>query len=308
MGRVYRARHAMLRRPTAVKVLPEPSSKAQQRFEREVRLTARLTHPNTVTVFDYGRTEDGLFYYAMELVEGHGLDEVVEATGPMPAARVTHILEQLVGALVEAHELGLIHRDIKPSNIMLARVGGMEDVVKVLDFGLVKDLDADEDGVSRSGGMVAGTPLYISPEAVRSAPAVDARADLYAVGAVGYFLLTGVHVFEGGNPIEVCSHHLHTNPTPPSRRVSWTLPRALERLVLSCLAKDPNRRPHDARTLLRRLAEIDVGPRWTADDAAHWWRTHDGDLAGRRESHVSLREGLSVASPSERELSEGRVA
>ena len=288
-GRVYRARHALLRRPTAVKVLAEPSRKAQHRFEREVRIIARLTHPNTVTVFDYGRTDDGLFYYAMELVEGHGLDAVVDASGPMPPARVVHVMEQLAAALLEAHELGLIHRDIKPSNIMLARVGGMEDVVKVLDFGLVRDPEPDEEGVSRSGGMVAGTPLYISPEAVRNATSVDARADLYAVGAVGYFLLTGTHVFDGENAIEVCSHHLHTAPTPPSRRVSWPIPDSLERIVLACLNKDPDRRPRDARALLRALSQTDVGPRWTVGDASAWWSAHDSDLESHRESHVSLR-------------------
>ena len=257
-----------------------------------------------MTVFDYGRTEDGLFYYAMELVEGHGLDAVVDATGPMPPSRVAHVMEQLAAALLEAHELGLIHRDIKPSNVMLARVGGMEDVVKVLDFGLVRDPEPDEEGVSgsggRSGGMVAGTPLYISPEAVRNAPSVDARADLYAVGAVGYFLLTGTHVFDGESAIEVCSHHLHTPPTPPSRRVSWPIPDSLERVVLACLDKDPNRRPRDARALLRALSQTDIGPRWTVDDASAWWSAHDSDLEALRESHVSLRgeaRGSSLLAP-----------
>ncbi len=281
MGRVYRARHALLRRPTAVKVLPEPSGRARQRFEREVRLTARLTHPNTVTVFDYGRTDDGLFYYAMELVEGHGLDEVVQCTGPMSATRTTRILEQVASALVEAHELGLIHRDIKPSNVMLTRLGGMDDVVKVLDFGLVKDTRPQAEALSHSD-IITGTPLYISPEAIRAAPTVDARADLYALGALGYYLLTGTHVFDGNNAIEICGHHLHTPPSPPSDRLGKPVPDELEDLLLTCLEKDPDDRPRDARTVLRALGAIDVGRRWTAEDAAEWWRRHHDSLGASR--------------------------
>ena len=225
MGVVYRASHAMLRRPTAIKLLSnstDPSALA--RFEREVQRTAMLTHPNTVTVFDYGRTPDGVFYYAMELLDGATLDEIVEVDGPQPAARVIHLLDQAAASLAEAHGAGLIHRDVKPGNILVVERGGISDLVKVLDFGLVKDIGPRrDDGPSAAptltvANAITGTPLYMSPEAVVAPETADPRSDLYALGAVGYWLLTGTHVFSG-SLVEVCAHHLHSEPEPPSARL-----------------------------------------------------------------------------------------
>jgi eukaryotic-like serine/threonine-protein kinase len=269
MGVVYRARHAMLRRPTAVKLLrPERVGEAAlRRFEREVQLTAGLSHPNTVSVFDYGRTPDGIFYYAMEYLDGLTLEEVVAGDGPQEPARVAHVLRQVLGALAEAHGIGLVHRDVKPGNVVLCERGGVPDVAKVLDFGLVKELESDA-GVSLEGALL-GTPLYLAPEAIRS-PAADARADLYSVGAVGYFLLTGTHVFEGRTVIEICSQHLHAAPVPPSRRLGRAVPDAIEAWVLACLEKDPAKRPRSAAEAAAALER--AAPRaWTAEEARAWW-------------------------------------
>ncbi len=270
MGVVYRARHALLRRPTAIKLLPLEKAGADslRRFEREVQLTALLSHPNTVAVFDYGQTPDGIFYYAMEHLDGIDLGTLVREDGAQPAARVIHILRQVCGSLTEAHGVGLIHRDIKPANIILCERGGIPDVAKVVDFGLVKELDHAQDLTAT--GVITGTPLYLAPEAVRSS-AIDARSDIYAVGAVGYFLLAGRNVFEGDTLVEVCSHHLHTTPSPPSERLGRPLPRDLEAAVLSCLEKDPDLRPQSARALLGRLAACEDAGRWSEQEAAEWW-------------------------------------
>jgi len=279
MGIVYRARHALLRRETAVKLLaPERTSEAQlQRFEREVQLTARLKHPNTVTVYDYGRTPDGMFYYAMELLDGATLEQIVAGTGPLPIGRVERVLEQIAGALSEAHELGLIHRDIKPANIMLCNQGGQRDVVKVLDFGLVKELKRDSPQLTNENA-ITGTPLYMSPEALTSAESVDARSDLYALGAVAYYLLVGDHVFLGESIVEVCSKHLLQAPEPPSARAGRELPAALEQLVLDCLEKKPERRPQSAREFLERLSRARAEA-WDAWQAEAWWREHGASVS-----------------------------
>jgi len=284
MGIVYRARHALLRRETAVKLLlPERAGEvALQRFEREVRLTARLKHPNTVTVYDYGRTPDGILYYAMELLEGATLQHIVEATGPLPAGRTVAVLRQVAGALTEAHECGLIHRDIKPANVMLCNQGGQVDVVKVLDFGLVKELEGGNQELTQAGA-ITGTPLYMSPEALKDPASVDARSDLYALGAVAYFLLTGDHVFKGTSLIEVCGKHLHEVPPAPSLKSGRELPPALDELVLDCLAKDPELRPQTTRELARRLATIDIEA-WGSEQAEAWWQQHGTMLEGSRAS------------------------
>jgi eukaryotic-like serine/threonine-protein kinase len=270
MGEIYRARHAMLRRPTALKLLPGNGSEQQlRRFEKEVQLTARLTHPNTISVYDYGRTPDGTFYYAMELLEGLTVEQLVDRHGPQPATRVIHLLEQVCGALTEAHGIGLIHRDIKPANIYLCRRGGVPDVVKVLDFGLVRELRGDTGLTQSNLNVIVGTPLYLSPEAILVPDRIDARADLYGLGAVAYFLLTGSPPFSGNGVVEICGHHLHTAPEAPSRR--RPVPEDLERIVLRCLAKQPEARPASAAELLVALRACRDAGRWTQADAERWW-------------------------------------
>ncbi len=289
MGVVYRARHSRLKRPTAVKLLSPTKVGPQtvERFEREVQITARLTHPNTVAVFDYGRTLDGVFYYAMEYLEGLPLEKLVAEDGPQPPGRVVRILRQVAGALAEAHALGLVHRDIKPANVILCERGGMPDVAKVLDFGLVKDQALPEAAALTQSNVIIGTPLYMAPEALASPQRVGPRTDLYALGAVGYFLLTGSPVFTG-NTVEVLGHHLHTSPVRPSERLGRALPSHLEEVVLSCLEKDPDRRPRDARALDHALEAAGVEG-WTDDDARAWWtaraasRAAEGGAAPTRE-------------------------
>jgi eukaryotic-like serine/threonine-protein kinase len=286
MGVVYRASHAMLRRPTAIKLLlPDRAGKnALTRFEREVRRTAMLTHPNTVTVYDYGRTTDGIFYYAMELLEGATLDEIVQIDGPQSGERVIHLLEQAAGSLAEAHGAGLIHRDVKPGNILVVDRGGISDLVKVVDFGLVKDVGYRErDGAASETALtmadaITGTPLYIAPETITAPETVDARTDLYALGAVGYFLLTGTHVFGGKSILEVCGHHLHSVPDPPSTRLGTPVAPDLEAVLLACLAKRPEDRPPSAVVLRERLRACEAAGRWTNARAAAWWAAHRHEL------------------------------
>jgi eukaryotic-like serine/threonine-protein kinase len=286
MGVVYSVRHAMLRRPTAIKLLPPEKYGAESvaRFEREVQLTARLTHPNTIRIFDYGRTPEGIFYYAMEYLEGANLADAVEEGGPMTPGRAIHILEQVVGALTEAHGIGLIHRDIKPANIFLTEQGGVPDVAKVLDFGLVKQVgesDSEHPTLSRADSLT-GTPLYMAPEAITAPDRIDARADLYAVGAVGYFLLTAQDVFTGRTVVEVLGHHLHSTPIPPSARLGAPVPGDLEALILACLEKDPARRPPDARALRKALLACQDADSWTEDDARRWFESHAAGLRARQ--------------------------
>jgi eukaryotic-like serine/threonine-protein kinase len=286
MGVVYRASHAMLRRPTAIKLLlPGRAGKDDLiRFEREVRRTAMLTHPNTVTVFDYGRTTAGVFYYAMELLEGASLDEIVDVDGPQPEARVIHLLEQAAASLAEAHDAGLIHRDVKPGNILVVDRGGISDLVKVVDFGLVKDVgfgardEATSEVALTKANTITGTPLYIAPEAIIAPETVDARADLYALGAVGYWLLTGTHVFSGMSVVEVCAHHLHSAPEPPSLRLGASVSPDLEAVILACLAKRPEDRPASAHVLRERLLACAAAGRWTNARGAEWWTAHRHQL------------------------------
>jgi hypothetical protein len=273
MGTVYKARHAMLRRPTAVKLLDvdKMSRSAIARFEREVQLTSALTHPNTVAVFDYGRTPEGIFYYAMEYLDGLNLDDLVTRFGPIPEARVVYLLRQVCGSLAEAHASGLVHRDVKPANIFLTRRGGMYDFVKVLDFGLVKAVASEENANFTNPNAVTGTPLYLSPEAINHPEQVDARTDVYAIGAVGYFLLTANPVFSGRTIMEICMKHVKEAPEPPSARGGRPVSPDLEALLLSCLAKERASRPADATGLLHALEACIVQGMWTAADAAAWW-------------------------------------
>jgi serine/threonine-protein kinase len=303
MGVVYRASHAMLRRPTAIKLLlPDRAGKdALARFEREVRRTAMLTHPNTVTVYDYGRTTDGVFYYAMELLEGASLDELVRVDGPQCEERVIHLLEQVAGSLAEAHDAGLIHRDIKPANILVVDRGGISDLVKVVDFGLVKDMEfrvragAASEPELTMANMIVGTPLYVAPETLTDPENVDARADLYALGAVGYWLLTGTHVFRGKSVLELCTHHLNSAPEPPSARLGRPVTRDLESLLLECLAKRREDRPVSAHVLRDRLRSCAAAGRWTDARAAKWWELHRA--AVRMDGVEASADGATVEAP-----------
>jgi serine/threonine-protein kinase len=267
MGVVYKASHALLRRPAAIKVLAADRTSEQDlvRFEREVQLTSMLTHPNTIAIYDFGRAAEGSFYYAMEYVDGDTLETLVEREGPQDPARVAHILAQLAGALVEAHGAGLVHRDVKPANAMLCERGGVADVVKVLDFGLTKDLRRRDDAMQSDVQRIVGTPLYMSPEALTDPETVGPQSDLYALGAVGYFLLTGAPPFSGHTLVEVCAHHLHSVPVPPSKRVGSPIPRRLEALILGCLAKSPEKRPTSAAALQKAL--LPLAAAWTPERA-----------------------------------------
>ncbi|HEV3007057.1 MAG TPA: serine/threonine protein kinase [Pirellulales bacterium] len=272
MGSVYRGRHALMRRPTAIKLLnPEKTTpESIRRFEREVQLTSRLNHPNTIAIYDYGRTPEGIFYYAMEYLDGVNLEQLVERFGPQAEGRVIHILRQVCASLAEAHSIGLIHRDVKPANIVLNCRGGVPDFVKLLDFGLVKALGAEREAGLTTTGSITGTPLYISPEAIQNAP-TDARSDLYALGAVGYFLLSGRPVFEGQSIVELLMHHVHTAPEPPSQRLGRPLADDLEKVLIGCLAKNPGDRPATAREVSDALAACRSAAEWTDAEAGRWW-------------------------------------
>jgi serine/threonine-protein kinase len=280
MGVVYKASHSLMQRSAAIKVLPaeRAGERDRRRFEREVQLTSRLTHPNTISIYDYGRTPEGSFYYAMEYVDGCDLQTLVDQHGPQDPARVAHILAQLVSALGEAHRVGLIHRDIKPANVMLCERGGNADVVKVLDFGLIKDITTARGSDTEADcERLIGTPLYMSPEQLTEPNRVDARSDLYAVGALGYFLLTGEPPFSGRTVLEVCSHHLRTMPVPPSVRLGAAIPRELEALIMACLAKQPEDRPQSAAALEAALHRF--APNWTQARARRWWFERDACVA-----------------------------
>lgn len=286
MGIVYKAHHSLLRRETALKLLPPEKADAGslERFEREVQLTCRLTHPNTIQVYDYGHTPDGIFYYAMEYLDGLNLHELVQRYGAQPEARVAHILKQICESLAEAHALGLIHRDIKPANIFITDRGGVPDSVKVLDFGLVKHLASAPDAVQRievagEDGIV-GTPNFIAPEAIRDPNQCDARSDLYSVGVLGYFLLTGREIFDGQTVAELCRKHLEEIPAPPSTRLGKSLDAPFEAVLMQCLEKDPAKRPASASELAGLLAACHLSQQWTAAARAAWWSTHRKSLAG----------------------------
>lgn len=278
MGSVYRGHHAMLRRPTAIKLL-EPSKTTEvsiARFEREVQMTSQLNHPNTITIYDYGRTPEGVFYYAMEFLDGFSLQTLVDRFGPQPDGRVVHILTQVCGSLIEAHSQGLIHRDIKPANIMLTRRGGVRDYIKLLDFGLVKAVDAQKTRVLTAADSLTGTPLYMSPESIEDPDRADARSDLYALGAVGYFLLTGRPVFDATNVMEIVRHHLETAPVPPTKVLGRPICTELEWAVLACLAKQPGQRPASAAELAATLEKCQPVSAWTAKDSEQWWQQYQG--------------------------------
>ena len=277
MGVVYKGHHAMLRRPTAIKLLDvdKVNDASIERFAREVQLTCQLNNPSTVAIFDYGRTPEGVFYYAMEYLDGIDLQTLIEQYGPQPEPRVIRILTQICSSLYEAHSLGLVHRDIKPANIMLNRRGCDADVVKVLDFGLVKALDERKQAGVTAANALTGTPLYMAPEAIQSPNSVDARSDLYAVGAVGYFLLTGEPVFDAEGVVQLCQMHVDAVPVPPSQRSGRAVSQELEGAILSCLEKARAKRPQTARDLAQSLARAPSAAAWSIDAAEDWWNAHE---------------------------------
>lgn len=275
MGEVFRAEHVLLKRPCAIKLIKaanEASVTAIARFEKEVKTTAKLTHWNTVEIYDYGRTDDGTFYYVMELLPGMSLEDLVEKHGPLPPARAIYLLGQVCGALHEAHLAGLIHRDIKPANIFAAQRGGVYDVAKLLDFGLVKQRAGEPDEQTPGRESVSGTPLYMSPEQAWAYEEVDGRADIYSLGAVAYYLLTGQPPFTGKNVLAILAAHGKTEVSPPSR-VNPAIPADLERIVLKCLAKKPSDRYQDAARLMQVLSHCSVAAEWGPEQAANWWRS-----------------------------------
>ena len=300
MGTVYLARHALLRRPTAVKVLNTDRSDAEAvaRFEREVQVSSSLSHPNTIEIYDYGYTPAGTFYYAMELLRGITIGTCIENDGPQPEARVLECMKQACASLAEAHARGLIHRDLKPSNIMLCEMGGVLDYVKVLDFGLVRQQQQSEDVALTSVNSLTGTPLYMSPEAVERPDEMDARSDVYQLGAILYYMLTGTHVFSGETPVEVLAQHIGEPPEPPSKRLGRPISPELEALVLRTLAKAPADRPADAGELLDGLEACAIQGSWTRSDARRWWASfsteHPTALEGDSGGSTSLPSGWSV--------------
>lgn len=291
MGEVFLAHHSMLRRPAAIKLLQANNSmdlRSLQRFQAEVQSTSQLTHPNTIEVFDYGRTPEGAFYFAMEFLDGFTLETLVESTGPVDPGRVVHILSQICGSLSEAHARGLVHRDIKPENIMLTERGGVFDVVKVLDFGLVKNMSSDVKFSDDEGEVrhIVGTPMYLAPEAMYSSGGGTPGSDLYALGAVAYYLLCGESVFPSGPIPELLDRHLHEDPDFPSARLGRALPSDLEYVVMSCLEKNPAERPSSAAHLSKMLANCTV-EQWATSSAELWWN----------EYAEALRNSLDVAEP-----------
>jgi eukaryotic-like serine/threonine-protein kinase len=248
------------------------------RFEREVDIASRLTHPNTIEIFDFGRAPDGTPYYAMEYVEGINFADLVERFGAQAPARVAYLLRQVCGSLKEAHELGLVHRDIKPHNLMLCRLGGELDMVKVLDFGLVKDTTAPQARALTKSLRILGTPLYMSPERIRDASAADPRDDIYAVGAVGYLLLTGRPVFESDSDLDVATQVLNTTAQRPSRLAPQALPEPLDLAIHRCLAKSRADRPQAIDELMR-IFDACMGPRPSREAAAQeWWTLHGAEV------------------------------
>ena len=287
MGEVWRAEHRTLARPAAIKLVrpeaiggsPVERHTLIRRFEREARATAALTSPHTIQLFDYGVSPAGTFYYVMELLRGLDLEAFVARFGPMPASRAAHLLHQACLSLDEAHNQGMVHRDVKPANIYLCRVGRQHDFVKLLDFGLVKSVGAERprEATLTAAHMAAGTPAFMAPEMATGESHIDGRADLYALGCVGYWLVTGQQVFDERNPMRLMLAHAHEPPERPSRRSEVPIPDAFDELVMACLRKSPADRPQTAEALATALEGL--ASAWTPDEATRWWRTHLPELA-----------------------------
>ncbi len=301
MGEVYLAEHQLLKRPCAVKLIRPGAStdpKSLARFEREVQAIARLTHWNTVEIFDYGRTDDGTFFYAMEYLPGLSLQEVVERQGPLQPERAVHLLRQVCDALSEAHATGLVHRDIKPSNIIASQRGGVYDVAKVVDFGLATSIGDDQEMRLTQDGSIAGTPHFLAPERYLEEGDPDARGDIYSLGAVLYFLMTGRPPFVGDRAIKVMIAHAREVVVPPSQ-INPSVPEDLERVILRCLAKDPAQRYADAPALGRALGECQSADRWTQEMATRWWASRDAPAEAEKTETRPANETPSSASSRE---------
>jgi serine/threonine protein kinase len=297
MGEVYKATHRMLARPAAIKLIrpemlgavdDEAAKLAVTRFKREAEAAANLRSKHTVELYDFGVTADGTLYLVMEFLEGMDLETLISLKGPLPSGRVVHILRQVCDSLEEAHATGLVHRDIKPANIHVGRVGLRHDFVKVLDFGLVKETASTKMGDSLTtipGQLALGTPGYMAPE-MALGEAIDGRADIYALGCVAYYLLTGELVFEAETAVQMIARHLQTAPIPPSERTDRPVPPDLERLILKCLAKDPMARPQSATQLIQALEFIPTEG-WTEDQARRWWDANSRPAVSGDSSAVS---------------------
>jgi serine/threonine protein kinase len=304
MGEVWMAKHQMLARPAAIKLIrpqilashgPEEAKRLLKLFEREAQTTASLTCPNTIQLFDYGVTLDGTFYYVMELLNGYDLQTLVKQFGKQTPERTAYLMIQASDSLHEAHEHQFVHRDLKPANIFTCRYGGEVDFVKVLDFGLVMDRRPTEEELQKPG--LIGTPAVMAPEMVRFNAPVDQRADIYALGCVAYWLLTRERVFEAENRADMLVMHAHQRPVPPSKRANISIPPQLEELILQCLEKNPNKRPQTARELGDRLRALNLAQQWTRERRDEWWREH----ALPHEPSVSANTPSSVPAPPEAE-------
>jgi eukaryotic-like serine/threonine-protein kinase len=277
MGEVYLAEHQMMKRPCAIKVIrPSKANDPQAiaRFEREVRATSKLSHWNTIEIFDYGRTDDGTFYYVMEYLPGLSLADLVERHGPLPLGRAIYLLQQTCDALSEAHAMGLIHRDLKPGNVFAAQRGGIYDVAKLLDFGLAKPITSVGDVNLTQDGFITGSPLFMSPEQATGDSEPDARSDIYSLGAVAYYLLTGAPPFPGDRPIQVIMAHAKEEVKPPSH-LRPEIPADLDRVILRCLAKNPADRYADADSLAQALEQCEASTQWGRAQAAQWWHQYE---------------------------------
>ena len=300
MGEVWRAEHNLLARDAAIKLVrPEvlgarndaEASVVLRRFEREAQATAQLSSPHTIQLFDFGITQDGTFYYVMELLAGRDLESLVREFGPVPANRAVYLLRQVCHSLADAHARGLVHRDIKPANIYVCRMGLEYDFVKVLDFGLVKlKRHTGPDTLVTADHTTTGTPAYMAPEIILGEAEVDSRADVYALGCVAYYLLTGQLVFEADTSMKMLLQHLHAQPLPPSQRTEVPIPRELDELVLACLDKNPDRRPQNAQELFDMACECRSCEEWNQATAATWWKTHLPEFTGPLTLGVSRNE------------------
>jgi serine/threonine-protein kinase len=295
MGEVWKAEHRLLARSAAIKLVrPEVlgatpggtddthARLALRRFEREAQATAALSSPHSIQLFDYGVTDDGTFYYVMELLLGRDLESLVREFGPLPADRAMYLIRQMCHSLADAHARGLVHRDIKPANIYVCRMGLEYDFVKVLDFGLVKFRDRQSLGetLATVEHRTTGTPAYMAPEIILGEADVDRRADVYALGCVAYYLVTGQLVFEADTPMKMLLQHVQAQPVPPSQRSELPIPRALDEMILSCLEKDPSRRPQDAEALQRLALDCKTCDAWDGEKARGWWERHLPDYTG----------------------------